>query len=107
MRTLTTALLLIIVLQSRVHSADAEKTLKHSEVSVHNTAASCWIIIDQKVYDITAYLEPHAAQHKESLAEWCGKEASVAWKTKGGMGRAHKPKAQLLLQKYLLGQVED
>ncbi|KAG9130114.1 hypothetical protein Leryth_012858 [Lithospermum erythrorhizon] len=38
------------------------KTLKiysKEEVSLHNTRTDCWLIIKDKVYDVTSYVEEH------------------------------------------------
>ncbi|OTB11251.1 hypothetical protein K445DRAFT_322248 [Daldinia sp. EC12] len=33
--------------------------LDAAELAKHNTASSCWIVVDGKVYDVTQYLEQH------------------------------------------------
>lgn len=35
------------------------KTFTWQEVAKHNTEQSCYVAIDKKVYDITAFLEKH------------------------------------------------
>lgn len=32
------------------------------EVKLHNRAADCWIIIDKKVYDVTAFIGRHPGE---------------------------------------------
>ncbi|TVU01608.1 hypothetical protein EJB05_42658 [Eragrostis curvula] len=45
-----------------VHSGGTGKmsrTYTKNEVSAHNTRKDCWIIIKDKVYDVTSYVEEH------------------------------------------------
>ncbi|EYU30707.1 hypothetical protein ABFS82_11G054000 [Erythranthe guttata] len=44
--------------QSKI-SAEASKAYTKSEVSLHNKRTDCWIIIKEKVYDVTSYVEEH------------------------------------------------
>ncbi|KAG6739693.1 hypothetical protein POTOM_057307 [Populus tomentosa] len=37
----------------------ASKTFSKAEVSLHNKRTDCWIIIKDKVYDVTSYVEEH------------------------------------------------
>lgn len=43
------------------------------EVTAHATSTNCWMIIQDKVYDITSYLSKNP--NKKSLIEGCGKDA--------------------------------
>ena len=76
-----------------------------SEVARHNTAQSCWMVIEGKVYDVTAYLPEHKTDYSYDLQKWCGRDSTSAWKTKDGRHEEHKRKAVLLLQKYLIGDL--
>ncbi|XP_075509003.1 cytochrome B5-like protein isoform X2 [Primulina tabacum] len=37
----------------------ASKVYSKAEVSLHNRRTDCWIIIKEKVYDVTSYVEEH------------------------------------------------
>ncbi|XP_052200406.1 cytochrome B5-like protein isoform X3 [Diospyros lotus] len=37
----------------------ASKAYTRAEVSLHNKRTDCWIIIKDKVYDVTSYVEEH------------------------------------------------
>jgi Cytochrome b5-like Heme/Steroid binding domain len=74
------------------------------QVSTHNTAASCWIVIDGIVYDITSYIPRHPTDPSVLLA-WCGKESTQAWEDKGGSGRPHSSRAEASLDLYEIGRL--
>ncbi|HID72296.1 TPA: hypothetical protein EYP38_00005, partial [Candidatus Micrarchaeota archaeon] len=40
-------------------TGDAESIISESELSAHHTAASCRVLYEGKVYDVTAYLNKH------------------------------------------------
>lgn len=75
------------------------------EVVRHNTARSCWMAIEGKVYDVTAYLDEHRTKYDYDMLKWCGTEATRGWQDKDGRNEAHKRKAALLLGKYLIGDL--
>ena len=47
------------------------------EVAKHNTDADCWIIIHNKVYDVTKFLHDHPGG-PESILEFKGRDATAA-----------------------------
>ncbi|KAJ0030982.1 hypothetical protein Pint_13276 [Pistacia integerrima] len=42
-----------------VNTNKASKLYSKTEVSLHNKRTDCWIIIKNKVYDVTSYVEEH------------------------------------------------
>lgn len=77
-----------------------------NEVSQNNSKDSCWLIIDQRVYDVTKYLREHPGGSSEILP-FCGKEATDAFKTMNKRNqKSHSPKASAILQDYLIGSIE-
>lgn len=74
-------------------------TLSLSEISTHNTSASCWLIMNSKVYDVTAYIPMHPGGSQRIL-NYCGSDALSAFNAAG-----HSTFAQNLLEKYYIGDV--
>jgi cytochrome b involved in lipid metabolism len=80
-------------------------TLTTQEIAKHNNRSSCWLIINQQVYDVTTYLNQHPG-NAGTILPYCGQEATAAFNDKGRPGGStHSAYANSLLQDYLLGAV--
>lgn len=95
-------LLLVFVVASFNLAFAADKMIPMDEVMKHNTPASCWIVIDNGVYDVTPMLE----KHNPVLKKQCGKDASQGFKTKAGSGKTHSDKAMDLRTKFKIGELK-
>lgn len=49
-----------------------ERKFDLREVSEHNTAESCWVVINDTVYDVTEFLPQHPGG-ESSILSWAGK----------------------------------
>lgn len=63
-----------------------------SEVATHNTSASCWSIINSKVYDLTSYISRHPGG-SSNITRICGKDGTSAFS--GQHGGDSKPERAL------------
>ena len=77
--------------------------LNMAEVAKHNTLHDCYLVISNKVYDVTSYIPMHPGG-AGSILPYCGKEATQAFATKGGRG-AHSTYAYSLLNPYYIGDL--
>ena len=55
-----------------------ERVYEMSEVRKHDTATSCWSVIDNNVYDLTAWIVTHPGG-MEAILGLCGIDGSVAF----------------------------
>ncbi|XP_032373917.1 cytochrome b5 type B [Etheostoma spectabile] len=69
------------------------------EIRAHNVSTDSWIIIHDKVYDITGFLEEHPGG-EEVLLEQAGADATESFEDVG-----HSTDARELLQQYYLGEL--
>ncbi|WP_395018727.1 cytochrome b5 domain-containing protein [Dongia sp.] len=83
-------------------TADAAKAeYTAAEVAAHGDAASCWLIINGQVYDVTAYIDEHPANPR-TILDYCGKEATRGFDTKD-RDRPHSDAAARLLDRLRIG----
>jgi cytochrome b involved in lipid metabolism len=82
-------------------------TLSAAEVAKHNSVSDCWLIISDKVYDVTGYLRIHPGG-SSTIVPYCGKDGTVAFETKDlNSSRDHSSYAYTLLGDYYLGDLNQ
>jgi hypothetical protein len=74
-----------------------------AEIDRHESAASCWLIIAGRVYDVTSYIDEHPAD-PDTILRYCGKDGTTGFETKD-RGRPHSSRALRLLEEYFIGEV--
>jgi cytochrome b involved in lipid metabolism len=72
-------------------------------ITQHNTTNDCWLLINNKVYDVSSYLTSHPGG-SATIIPYCGKDATVAFDSKGGQG-SHSAFAQSELAQFVIGTV--
>jgi len=82
-------------------TTDGVSRFSLSEIALHNTTASCWLLISARVYDVSTYLTRHPAGTR-TITPWCGKESTVAFATEDGTG-THSSRAYGDLAEYEIG----
>jgi len=84
-------------------SSIAASTYTPQDVSKHSTPSDCWIIINEKVYNITSYLPQHDS--RLNIRPWCGTDATTAFNTKNGQGEGHSNNAFENLSTLFIGDI--
>ena len=77
----------------------ATTTYRLSEVKEHNDGKSCWMVIHDKVYDITRFLDEHPGG-EEVLLEIAGNDGTEPFEEVG-----HSEDARELLVDYYIGEL--
>ncbi|KAE9554054.1 hypothetical protein FO519_002750 [Halicephalobus sp. NKZ332] len=77
------------------------KNLTRAEVARHNSSKSTWIIIGNKVYDVTKFLDEHPGGC-EVLLEKAGEDRTEAFEDVG-----HSTDAREMRETYLVGEIVD
>lgn len=80
-------------------------TLSLAEVSKHNNAGDCWVVISGKVYDVTRYANLHPGG-AGAIDAYCGQDMTQAFLTKGGRG-SHSSRADEQHAMMLLGSLGE
>jgi cytochrome b involved in lipid metabolism len=96
-------LILILLGLSFSAAADERKSYSSEEVAKHDSPKDCWVVIKDKVYDLTAYLPKHPAPDI-AITKYCGKNADKGWETKDKK-RPHSRAASKLLARYEIGEL--
>lgn len=81
--------------------ASVSLTLEY--VAKHSGASDCWMIVSGNVYDVTGYLNAHPGG-RQSILQFCGKDGTSAFLTKGGQG-SHSQYADQLLSSFFVGKL--
>ncbi len=69
------------------------------EVAIHNDDSSCWMVINNVVYDVTEFIPSHPG---EDILSGCGRESTNLFEGQ----QQHRDKAANLLAKYSIGKLE-
>ncbi|KAK9879566.1 hypothetical protein WA026_006634 [Henosepilachna vigintioctopunctata] len=69
------------------------------EVLCHDSRKDCWVVIYDRVYDVTDFLDKHPGG-ADLLLEYAGRDASVAFRSSG-----HSNTALSLLEKFFIGEL--
>ncbi|NP_001412862.1 cytochrome b5, seed isoform [Nicotiana tabacum] len=77
------------------------KVFTLAEVSNHNNAKDCWLIISGKVYNVTKFLEDHPGGG-EVLLSATGKDATDDFEDIG-----HSSSARAMLDEYYVGDIDS
>ncbi len=80
-------------------------SISPAELARHAGTDDCWMAIEGVVYDFTTYIPRHPAP-PVVMTDWCGKDATQQYRTKG-YGRPHSPAADALLPQYRVGVLEQ
>ncbi|MFA5953295.1 MAG: cytochrome b5-like heme/steroid binding domain-containing protein [Candidatus Pacearchaeota archaeon] len=71
------------------------------EISKHNNKNDCWLLINNKIYDVTSFISVHPGG-SSTILNSCGKESTQEFTNRGGTG-AHSSNAYGLLNLYYIG----
>jgi cytochrome b involved in lipid metabolism len=75
------------------------------DILAHNTEANCWVIVNNKAYNVTEFIPLHPAGADKIIPN-CGKDATQVFETRGGNG-PHPESAGIVLQNYYVGDISQ
>lgn len=72
----------------------------------HDAENDCWVVVENKVYDVTSYLSNHPGGPQQ-IIPLCGKDATVAFTTKNKPEpQSHSDQSRDNLEKYYVGELK-
>lgn len=73
--------------------------LSFEEAAKHNSAGDCWLVVKNKIYSVSSYLNKHPGD-AETITPFCGKDATAAFE-----GKPHSEEAWEMLAPYYVGDI--
>ncbi|XP_042881660.1 cytochrome b5-like [Penaeus japonicus] len=77
------------------------KVFTLAEIAEHKSTDSCWIVIHDKVYDVTKFLDEHPGG-EEVLLEQAGMDTTESFEDVG-----HSTDAREMMKDYYLGELSE
>lgn len=92
--------------QSNTSTPTTSTNFTLTDIAQHAASQDCWMAINSKVYDVSAYIAQGQHPGGEKVLLGCGKDATDLFTGKSKMGFVHSAVAQQLLAKYKIGDLE-
>lgn len=73
------------------------KSYTTAEVATHKNGLSCWLILDNKVYDVTSFITKHP---NDAILRGCGKDATQ-------MFARHPESAKKMKENFYIGDLKS
>lgn len=80
-----------------VENTNTTKSYTAAEVATHKNGLSCWLILDNKVYDVTAFISKHPS---DAILRGCGKDATQ-------MFAKHPESAKEMKEDFYIGDLKS
>lgn len=75
-----------------------------ADVSKHSTSNDCWVVFEDKVYNISTYVAIH--KKYSEISGYCGRDITTAFKTMGGRSSDHSSSAYRLFETFNIGTID-
>lgn len=82
---------------NKVEDTSMTKSYTAAEVATHKNGLSCWLILDNKVYDVTAFIAKHPGG--DAILKGCGKDATQ-------MFARHPESAKEMKENFYIGDLK-
>jgi cytochrome b involved in lipid metabolism len=102
--SIATITALHVLADTNTNTGGQAKMYTLADVAKHAKENDCWMAIEKKVYDLTAYLAKHPVG-PAIMVPWCGTEATSGMRTKG-IGSDHSSFAWGQLNSYYIGDIQ-
>lgn len=83
---------------NKVEGTSTTKSYTAAEVAKHSNGQSCWLILDNKVYDVTTFIAKHPGG--DAILKGCGKDATQ-------MFAKHPESAKEMKEKFYIGELKS
>ncbi|XP_071513529.1 cytochrome b5 isoform X2 [Panulirus ornatus] len=87
--------------EAQVESKCGPKVFTLAEIAEHKKSDSCWVVIHDKVYDVTKFLDEHPGG-EEVLLEQGGMDTTESFEDVG-----HSTDAREMMKEYYVGELAE
>jgi cytochrome b involved in lipid metabolism len=104
--SLTTFIIAVVgvfIMSILISNSPQNDNINASEVAKHDNINDCWLIVSNKVYNVTNFISIHPGG-SDKIIPYCGKDASTVFNTRNGKG-PHPQKSQNVLDNYYVGNL--
>ncbi|WP_297092368.1 cytochrome b5 domain-containing protein [Thermococcus sp.] len=103
--TLGIAVLILLAIVSpgsifRTSSVSATPVLTLAEVAKHNSSSDCWVIVEDRAYNVTSLIDTHPGG-REAILKYCGTNATEVFFLE------HNQNDYEVLQAYYIGRIGE
>ena len=78
-----------------------------AEIAKHNSAEDCWLLINDKVYDVTPYIADATHPGGAAILKGCGQaNGTELFASQGGNGQDHPEKAYGYLENFFFANLK-
>lgn len=95
----------LILLSFLTSLSFSQTTYTLEDVGMHSSEEDCWVVFEEKVYDVTEYVANH--DRFMDIREWCGGDMTEDFKDKAGADRDHREGTYELLETYYIGDLVE
>ena len=82
-------------------AAAAKQTYTMADVATHSNESDCWLVIENKVYDVTSFIPNHPGG--KEILKGCGKDATALFQ---GEREHQENNASTYLPTYMIGSLQ-
>jgi len=77
------------------------------EIAIHNKPEDCWLLVENKVYDVTGFIASGKHGGGDAILAGCGIDATQLFNTRPmGSGTPHSDKARGFLDSFYIGEFQ-
>lgn len=77
-----------------------------ADVNSHNQPTDCWMVIHDKVYNVTPLIASGGHAGGPVISEGCGKDATTLFENRPGEGTPHSAEARSYLPNFFIGNLK-
>ena len=97
----------VVVPSEESNEVSLAKVYTLEEIAMHNKPEDCWLLVENKVYDVTGFIAGGKHGGGDAILAGCGINATQLFNTRPmGSGTPHSDKARGFLDSFYIGEFQ-